>query len=86
MTGPGPQGTKMYKVDLDSVRDTLFVGLPLIVIVAAAVFRLDGLFTTSRTRAGTANRRRPGCVMDEKGDTFLVDPDGRPSGARTRSK
>jgi hypothetical protein len=66
----------MHEVYLNSVADTILFALPLVALVALAIFRLDALFATSKGSPGTVNHRRSGCRMDANGNPVLVDPDG----------
>jgi hypothetical protein len=74
----------MHEVYLTSTGDNLLVAVPFIAVLALAIFRLDGLFTTPKDSSGAVNKRRPGCGMDEHGHPLLVDPDGRPSNSDGR--
>lgn len=76
----------MHEVYLTSMKDTLLVGVPFIAILALASFRVDSLFASSKGQNVSDNRHRQACGMDENGEPILVDPDGRPSGPRTRRK
>jgi hypothetical protein len=71
----------MHEVYLNSLKDTLLVGIPFIAVLALGVFRLDTLFFAAKkvTRAG-----RPGCGLDIDGEPLVVDPDGKPSHMRKR--
>jgi hypothetical protein len=66
----------VHEVYLNSVKDTLLVGVPFIAVLALGVFRLDTLFfaTKKAPRIG-----RPGCGLDINGEPLVVDPDGKPS-------
>jgi hypothetical protein len=66
----------MHEVYLNSVKDTLLVGIPFIAVLLFGVFRLDTFLFASKT---TPKVGRGGCGMDERGEPLLVDPDGRPS-------
>jgi len=74
----------MHEVYLSSVKDTLLVAIPLVAVVALAIFRLDAFFARSKQPTAPGRRRRQGCGMDENGGPLLVDPDGRPSGPLPR--
>jgi hypothetical protein len=76
----------MHEVYLNSVSDTLLVAVPFVAVLALAIFRLDTFFARSKRSTDPANRRRPGCGMDENGGPLLVDPDGRPSGSFAKAK
>lgn len=70
----------MHEVYLNSMRDTLLVGVPFIVILALAIFRLDTFLVATKGAASRGqSTRRQGCGMDENGEPLLVDPDGRSS-------
>jgi hypothetical protein len=73
----------MHEVYLTSTRDTLLVAVPFIAVLALAVFRLDGLFTS---RKGPTSRKRQPCGIDEQGEPLLIDPDGHPSIVRLKAK
>jgi hypothetical protein len=66
----------MHEVYLNSVKDTLLVGVPFIAVLLLGVFRLDTFFFASKPVPKVG---RSGCGMDENGEPLLVDPDGRPS-------
>jgi hypothetical protein len=72
----------MHEVYLNSVADTFLFAIPLVALVALAIFRLDALFAASKCSAGTVHHRRTGCGMDANGDPVLVDPDGTVSETR----
>jgi len=76
----------MHEIYLTSMKDSLLVGVPFIVILGLAIFRVDSLFAASRGASGSDNKHRRACGMDENGGPILVDPDGRPSVTWTKRK
>ncbi len=63
---------------LSTGRDAYLVGIPLILVLLIALFRVDELISKPKK---TIKRRRPPCQMDEDGEPVLSDPDGRQSRA-----
>lgn len=64
----------MNEVVQTTGRDAYLIGIPLILLLLAGLFRLDELVS----RPGkTLKRPRPSCRMDEDGEPVLSDPDGR---------
>lgn len=76
----------MHEVQLNSTRDALLVAIPFIAILVLAIFRLDTIFASSKGSVRLDSRRRTGCGMDENGEPYLVDPDGRVPEGRARYK
>jgi hypothetical protein len=76
----------MHEIYLTSMRDTLLIGVPFLAILALAIFRVDTFFFAPKGSSVTDNKHRKACGMNEKGEPILVDPDGRPSGFRQKSK
>jgi hypothetical protein len=74
----------MHDFYLNSVKDTLLVGVPFIAILVTTIFRLDTLFWASKKPSASQNFHRGGCGMDASGAPMLVDPDGTPSGRPKR--
>jgi|HubBroStandDraft_5_1064220.scaffolds.fasta_scaffold185158_2 hypothetical protein len=68
---------------LISGKDTLLLAIPLVLAVLLSAFRLDQIITRPK---GSLSRRRPPCGVDESGELFLCDPDGRPSGPSRRNR
>jgi hypothetical protein len=68
----------MHEVFLSTGRDSLLVGVPLILLLLIGLFRLDEVFAKPKRRL---KRRRPAYSMDEDGEPVLSDPDGRLSSA-----
>ena len=70
-----------HELYLNSVKDTLLVGVPFIAILALGVFRLDTLFFASKPKPKSG---RTGCGLDEHGEPLVVDPDGQCHPARAK--
>jgi hypothetical protein len=64
----------MNDVMLSTGRDAYLIGVPLIVLLLAGLFRLDELVSRPKR---TLKRRRPSYQMDEDGVPVMSDPDGR---------
>ena len=65
----------MHEVYLNSMKDTLLVGVPFIAVLALGIFRLDTLFLGSKPRP--TNTGRQGCGLASDGEPIVVDPDGQ---------
>lgn len=68
---------------LNSVEDTLLVGVPFVAVLALGVFRLDTIFFATKR---PVKMGREGCGMDANGEPLLVDPDGTPVKPRPRRR
>ena len=66
----------MHETVLNSGWQTALVAIPFVFMLLVGVFRLDELFVAKRQ---VARVRRPVSGIDENGQPFLSDPDGRPS-------
>ncbi|MGA2559995.1 MAG: hypothetical protein ABSF17_09985 [Terracidiphilus sp.] len=71
----------MHEVYLNSVKDTLLVGVPFVAVLALGIFRLDTLIFSSKP---TSRSARQGCGLSADGEPILVDPDGRLARRRKR--
>ena len=71
----------MHEVYLNSMKDTLLVGVPFIAVLALGVFRLDALFFNTKPPSRTA---RQGCGLSADGEPIVVDPDGQLSRRKRR--
>ncbi len=65
----------MHEVYLNSMRDTILVGVPFIAVLALGIFRLDTFFLGSKPRP--TNTSRQGCGLAADGEPIVVDPDGQ---------
>ena len=70
----------MNEMILTTGRDTLLIGIPMILLMLIGLFRLDELFSRPKK---TLKRRRQWCQMGEDGVPVLSDPDGRQSRDRS---
>ena len=59
-----------------STWDTLLIMVPLVGMMALGMFGMDERLASPRTHVP---RRHKFCGLDEDGQPFLSDPDGRPS-------
>jgi hypothetical protein len=67
--------------------NTLFIAVPLLVVLVAGVLRVDEHMFTSETRNKASAKRRTFAVVDQDGEVVLTDPDGRAfSGKSGRSR
>lgn len=64
----------MHEVYLNSMKDTLLVGIPFVAVLALGIFRVDTLFFGSKS---TPKAGRQGCGLAADGEPIVVDPDGR---------
>jgi hypothetical protein len=64
----------MHEVYLNSMKDTLLVGVPFIAVLALGIFRLDTFFLGSKPKP--TNVGRQGCGLAADGEPIVVDPDG----------
>jgi len=62
--------------------NALLVAAPLVVVLAAAVLRVDEHLFTSEEGRKIPDRRRKFAVTEEDGKVVFTDPDGRPFAAR----
>ena len=69
----------MHEVYLNSMKDTLLVGIPFVAVLAMGIFRLDTVFFSSKP---TPKAGRQGCGLAADGEPIVVDPDGRVSHRR----
>jgi hypothetical protein len=66
-----------------SGRDTLLIGIPLLLLLFVCFFRLDELLFRSRKK----RVRKPAAGSDARGvRSFHSDPDGKPLAERRRDK
>ncbi len=61
--------------------DEYLIGIPLIIVLLIALFRVDELISRPKK---SLKRRRPSYQMDEDGEPVLSDPDGRQSRVHSR--
>lgn len=66
-----------------SSKDTLLLAIPLLLMVFLSAFRLDQIIARPKR---SMDQRRPSCGVDEFGELFLCDPDGRRSGPARRNR
>jgi hypothetical protein len=68
---------------LKSGRDTLLIGIPLLLLLFVCFFRLDELFFRSRKKQA----RKPAVGTASRGvRSFSTDPDGKPLAESRRDK
>jgi hypothetical protein len=68
----------MHVQDLNS----LLVAVPVLLVLVAAVMRVDEHLFTSEEGRKTPDRRRRFAVTEEDGKTMFTDPDGRTFAAK----